>query len=145
MNNSNTNDYTAKKNIRFEHQLIDDIEKIKDPLISFSAWVKEACREKIKKELRKKESISAHIKKSTSAHSKSDNNNHPRNLANKKKARETLDRLTNGIQALSQEDKNKILQSRYPKNELFKKLKESVSKDSIRKYWDVILELISSE
>ena len=43
----NTNSKSGKKNIRFEHDLVEQIEKAKDPLIPFAAWVKQACREKL--------------------------------------------------------------------------------------------------
>ncbi|WED24058.1 hypothetical protein L3Q72_22775 [Vibrio sp. JC009] len=45
--NSNTNRQSAKKNIRFEHELLADIHEVKPDDISFSQWVKNACREKI--------------------------------------------------------------------------------------------------
>lgn len=46
----NSNSLSSKKNIRFEHELIEDIESCKDSLIPFSAWVKQACREKLERE-----------------------------------------------------------------------------------------------
>jgi hypothetical protein len=46
----NINNQSAKKNIRFEHELIEAIEDHKDPLIPFSAWVKQACKEKLERE-----------------------------------------------------------------------------------------------
>jgi hypothetical protein len=45
--NSNTNRKSAKKNIRFEHELLADIEAVKPKDVSFSEWVKSACRDKI--------------------------------------------------------------------------------------------------
>ena len=48
--NTNTNNQSAKKNIRFEHDLIEGIESLKDPLIPFAAWVKQACREKLQRD-----------------------------------------------------------------------------------------------
>lgn len=45
--NLNNNNLSSKKNIRFEHDLIELIEQAKDPLIPFSAWVKQACRDKL--------------------------------------------------------------------------------------------------
>ena len=45
--NVNSNNKSSKKNIRFEHDLIEQIEQAKDPLIPFSAWVKQACRDKL--------------------------------------------------------------------------------------------------
>ena len=47
----NNNNLSSKKNIRFEHDLIEQIEQAKDPLIPFSAWVKQACREKLNGEI----------------------------------------------------------------------------------------------
>jgi hypothetical protein len=47
---SNTNNESAKKNIRFPHSLIAEIEETKDPLVPFSAWVKAACEEKLARE-----------------------------------------------------------------------------------------------
>ena len=43
----NSNNKSSKKNIRFEHDLIEQIEQAKDPLIPFAAWVKQACRDKL--------------------------------------------------------------------------------------------------
>lgn len=48
--NTNTNAKSLKKNIRFEHELAESIEKHKDSLIPFAAWVKQACREKLERE-----------------------------------------------------------------------------------------------
>ncbi|MDG3085383.1 YlcI/YnfO family protein [Vibrio hannami] len=45
--NSNTNRQSAKKNIRFEHELLVEIEEVKPADMSFSEWVKNACREKV--------------------------------------------------------------------------------------------------
>lgn len=45
--NSNTNRQSAKKNIRFEHELLAEIEEVKPSYVSFSQWVKDACKEKI--------------------------------------------------------------------------------------------------
>jgi hypothetical protein len=41
------NSESVSKNIRFPHSLIEEIEQTKDPLITFSAWVKAACEEKL--------------------------------------------------------------------------------------------------
>lgn len=48
--NTNTNRKSIKKNIRFEHELVDDIEGVKPESVSFSSWVKQACREKVANE-----------------------------------------------------------------------------------------------
>ncbi|PWI33447.1 hypothetical protein DI392_11420 [Vibrio albus] len=45
--NSNTNRQSAKKNIRFEHELLAAIEEIRPEETSFSQWVKDACKEKL--------------------------------------------------------------------------------------------------
>jgi hypothetical protein len=45
--NSNTNRHSAKKNIRFEHELLAEIEEVRPDGVSFSEWVKDACREKL--------------------------------------------------------------------------------------------------
>ena len=50
--NANTNAISAKKNIRFEHELIDEINEIKSKNQSFSSWVKQACREKLRRDER---------------------------------------------------------------------------------------------
>jgi hypothetical protein len=56
----NTNNKSAKKNIRFPHELIDEIdasierEKNNSPGANFSSWVLDACERKLKAELRKK-------------------------------------------------------------------------------------------
>lgn len=44
--NSNTNQKSVKKNIRFEHSLVRDIESICPDGVTFSSWVKAACRER---------------------------------------------------------------------------------------------------
>ncbi|WP_262242349.1 YlcI/YnfO family protein [Serratia liquefaciens] len=60
MSSSNTNNKSAKKNIRFPHELIDEIdasverEKIEIPGTNFSSWVLDACGRKLKAEQRKK-------------------------------------------------------------------------------------------
>lgn len=46
--NCNTNRQSAKKNIRFEHELLYAIEKVKPNNQPFSQWVKEACWDKIR-------------------------------------------------------------------------------------------------
>lgn len=46
----NINNKSRKVNMRFDHDLIDDINNHKDDLIPFSAWVKAACREKLDRE-----------------------------------------------------------------------------------------------
>ncbi|WP_206380343.1 YlcI/YnfO family protein [Vibrio genomosp. F6] len=48
--NTNTNRKSIKKNIRFEHELVDEIEGVKPESVSFSSWVKQACREKVANE-----------------------------------------------------------------------------------------------
>ncbi|MDN3616735.1 YlcI/YnfO family protein [Vibrio gallaecicus] len=48
--NANTNRKSTKKNIRFEHELVDEIERVKLKNVSFSSWVKQACREKVASE-----------------------------------------------------------------------------------------------
>ncbi|MEZ8196223.1 YlcI/YnfO family protein [Vibrio cortegadensis] len=48
--NTNTNRKSIKKNIRFEHELVDEIEGVKPKNVSFSSWVKQACREKVANE-----------------------------------------------------------------------------------------------
>ena len=44
------NSESVAKNIRFKHELIEQIEQHKDPLIPFGAWVQQACREKLERE-----------------------------------------------------------------------------------------------
>ncbi|GLT14999.1 MULTISPECIES: YlcI/YnfO family protein [Vibrio] len=48
--NVNKNSQSVKKNIRFEHELVEAIEKNKNELVPFSAWVKQACREKLERD-----------------------------------------------------------------------------------------------
>lgn len=48
--NLNVNSQSIKKAIRFEHELVNEIEEHKNSLIPFSAWVKEACKEKLERE-----------------------------------------------------------------------------------------------
>ena len=59
--NTNTNKKSSKKNIRFEHELIMEIEAIKAKGVSFSAWVKQACNEKVIQEKNNRE-MCAHSK-----------------------------------------------------------------------------------
>lgn len=132
MKNTNKNSNSEKKYIRFEHSLINKIEETKDPLITFSAWVKQACRDKIEKEKKARVRTVKQEKEGTSTHIEETS----RNSDNEKRAKKTFDQLINGIQALTGEEKIKVNSSRYPKNELFKALNEQVSKDSIRKYWN---------
>lgn len=54
--NANTNAKSAKKNIRFEHELIAEINNVKPGNQSFASWVKRACCEK----LRRDEMLCAH-------------------------------------------------------------------------------------
>ncbi|KAB8311167.1 YlcI/YnfO family protein [Rahnella bonaserana] len=60
MTSGNTNNKSAKKNIRFPHELIDEIdasierEKAEVPGANFSSWVLDACEKKLKSEQRKK-------------------------------------------------------------------------------------------
>lgn len=55
----NTNNKSAKKNIRFPHEIIEAIElclkgdKIKNENANFSAWVLDACEQKLIKEKRR--------------------------------------------------------------------------------------------
>ncbi|NOH85743.1 DUF3950 domain-containing protein [Vibrio sp. 03-59-1] len=48
--NTNTNRKSIKKNIRFEHELVNEIEGVKPENVNFSSWVKQACREKVANE-----------------------------------------------------------------------------------------------
>ncbi|NOH98984.1 YlcI/YnfO family protein [Vibrio sp. 99-70-13A1] len=59
--NTNTNKKSSKKNIRFEHELIMEIEAVKSKGISFSEWVKQACHEKVTQEKNNRE-MCAHSK-----------------------------------------------------------------------------------
>jgi hypothetical protein len=60
MATGNTNNKSAKKHIRFPHELIEEIdasverEKIEKSGANFSAWVLDACGRKLKAEQRKK-------------------------------------------------------------------------------------------
>ncbi|MCW8351231.1 YlcI/YnfO family protein [Citrobacter portucalensis] len=54
MSSGNTNNKSAKKNIRFPHEMIEQIdlfieqEKTSNQSANFSAWVLDACEQKIK-------------------------------------------------------------------------------------------------
>ncbi|MDM3311080.1 MULTISPECIES: YlcI/YnfO family protein [Enterobacteriaceae] len=60
MATGNTNNKSAKKHIRFPHELIEEIdasverERAENSSANFSAWVLDACGRKLKAELRKK-------------------------------------------------------------------------------------------
>ena len=43
-------DKSQTKQIRFEHELLEQIEAHKDPLIPFSSWIKQSAREKMQRE-----------------------------------------------------------------------------------------------
>lgn len=47
MSNVNKNNKSEKKNIRFEHDMISNVAKVSD---NFSAYVKQAVREKLERE-----------------------------------------------------------------------------------------------
>ncbi|OBU22221.1 hypothetical protein BTN98_12545 [Photobacterium aquimaris] len=55
--NTNTNLKTQKKNIRFEHELLFEIESVKAKKQSFSSWVKQACRNQINQRYNSVESV----------------------------------------------------------------------------------------
>ncbi|EPP7094147.1 YlcI/YnfO family protein [Klebsiella michiganensis] len=54
------NNKSATKGIRFPHEIIEEIEtfleqeKIENPNANFSAWVLDACEQKLKKEKRRR-------------------------------------------------------------------------------------------
>ena len=60
MSSGNTNNKSAKKNIRFPHEMIEEIEsyieqeKLINKNANFSAWVLDACEQKIRKEKRRR-------------------------------------------------------------------------------------------
>ncbi|ECZ5655342.1 YlcI/YnfO family protein [Citrobacter sp. BNK-39] len=60
MPSGNTNNKSAKKNIRFPHEMIEEIEsyieqeKLTNKNANFSAWVLDACEQKIRKEKRRR-------------------------------------------------------------------------------------------
>lgn len=60
MSSGNTNNKSAKKNIRFPHEMIEEIEsyieqeKLSNKNANFSAWVLDACEQKIRKEKRRR-------------------------------------------------------------------------------------------
>lgn len=60
MSSGNINNKSAKKNIRFPHEIIEEIEtfleqeKIENPSANFSAWVLDACEQKLRKEKRRR-------------------------------------------------------------------------------------------
>lgn len=60
MSSGNTNNKSAKKNIRFPHEMIEEIEsyieqeKLTNKNANFSAWVLDACEQKIRKEKRRR-------------------------------------------------------------------------------------------
>ncbi|WP_391091827.1 YlcI/YnfO family protein [Vibrio sp. NH-UV-68] len=45
--NSNTNRKSAKKNIRFDHELLHAIDQVKPENMTFSQWVKAACWDRV--------------------------------------------------------------------------------------------------
>lgn len=134
--NKNTNDSSAKKNIRFEHELISQIETLKDPLIPFSAWVKRACREKLERD--SSSQVPTNAPKTTHTATNTQKGAHVASGANEKRAAELMEKLTSEIKNLSPQQKAEIIGARYPKNSLFEAINGSVSKDSIRKYWNEV-------
>jgi hypothetical protein len=72
--NTNINNQSRKVNMRFEHDLVEQINNTKDELIPFSAWVKAACKEKLErdagitfKEKRTDDHVGAQVIDSTSS------------------------------------------------------------------------------
>ena len=131
--NLNSNSQSAKKNIRFEHDLIDAIEAHKDPLIPFAAWVKQACRDKLERELNpqvpqgkpKAEQVRPVVSSGVLT-------------ANEERALEVQQKIITAIDALSAAERAAVINHRYPKSEFYKAIAEVVSKDSIAKYWSMI-------
>ena len=54
MSTYNKSNKSTPKNIRFENELLEEIEEHKNQLIPFAAWVKQACREKLENDKGKK-------------------------------------------------------------------------------------------
>jgi wyosine [tRNA(Phe)-imidazoG37] synthetase (radical SAM superfamily) len=130
--NLNSNSQSAKKNIRFEHDLIEAIENHKDELIPFAAWVKQACREKLERETQVRPKVSNNAHDSDSA---------PMS-ANEKRKVETITSLKAICNAMTPDQKEEVLNARYQKSTFAKVgsiyFKEP-SKDSVAKYWEEII------
>lgn len=146
--NLNTNSQSSKKNIRFEHDLIDAIEAHKDPLIPFAAWVKQACREKLEREQSAQVTPSKpkaeHVRPVVSSDAQPKYEQvRPVALsgvqtANEKRALEIQQQIQAAIDALTPQDRARIANHRTPKSEFRKSMSEPCSRDSIAKYWDMI-------
>lgn len=127
---------SVAKNIRFKHELIEKIEQHKDSLIPFGAWVQQACREKLERE-----SSPVHTPKNTQVNTSTPASTGV-NTANEKRKAETISRLTAICDALTPEQKQEVLDARYPKS-TFRKLGSiyfaEPSRDSVSHYWDEVI------
>lgn len=115
-------------NLRISKQLLDLIDEDRG-LIPRSAYIRDILEKKISlpeqhQPVEKKPAIRA--------------NDRATNNANAARAEAIKEKITTGIESLSSDDKSAILSARYPKNEFRKAIGETVSKDSIAKYWDEI-------
>lgn len=131
------NSESVAKNIRFKHELIEQIEQSKDSLIPFGAWVQQACKEKIERD-----SIPVNTPKDTHVNTSKPVDT-PVNTANEKRKIQAIAKLAAICDALSNEQKEEVLSARYPKS-TFRKLGAiyfaEPSRDSVALYWnDVIL------
>lgn len=121
-------------NLRISKQLLDLIDKDRG-LIPRSAYIRDVLEKKIgygiqpdKPEIQPVES----------------DNKRAKNSANAARAEKIREKISDGISSLSPETKLEIMGARYPKNEFRKAIGETVSKDSIAKYWDEIAEKLNA-
>ncbi|MGL4937987.1 hypothetical protein [Shewanella sp.] len=129
----NSNSQSAKKNIRFEHDLIDAIETHKNPLIPFAAWVKQACREKLEREQNAQVTTSKPKAEQVRPVAPSGVQ-----AENERRSLEMQQKIITAIDKLSAAERADVINHRYAKSEFNKAIGGVVSRDSIAKYWDMI-------
>lgn len=115
-------------NLRISKQLLDLIDEDRG-LVPRSAYIRDILEKKISFS----ENHQPEEKKPTTKA-----NDRAKNNANAARAEAIKQKIAVGIESLSSEEKTAIMSARYPKNEFRKAIGETVSKDSIAKYWDDI-------
>lgn len=114
-------------NLRISKQLLDSIDNDRG-LIPRSAYIRDILEKKIN--LQPANEINERPQPKA--------NDRAVNSTNAARAKAIVDKIYAGIESLNQEQKEIILSARYPKNEFRKAIGETVSKDSIAKYWGEI-------
>lgn len=135
---ANENNISVRKDMRIDKELLAKVDAARGD-VPFAAWVKRAILMRLDGE------TSAQVQTKTHKPTQSQ----PSAVkgaqvvsANEKRAAEIQATIKTRASALSDDKKAHILGARYPKNEFRKAIDNAVSKDSIAKYWDMILDLL---